>query len=56
MKFDPTNCPKCSGKPRGTVEQIPGLALLMEMTDQPGEYDYEGSTDVWWDDQITIED
>mgnify|MGYP001586300189 FL=1 len=56
MKFDPTSCPSCGGKPRGTVEQLLGLALLMELTDQPGEYDYEGYTEVWWDDQESIED
>lgn len=54
MKFEPTLCPKCKGKPRGTCELVPGLALLMEL--EPGDYDYEGYTKLNWDAQTTIED
>ena len=56
MKFDPTSCPKCNGKPKGTIEQVLGLAHVIELDDQPGVYDYEGYTDIWWDDQFTRED
>lgn len=54
MRFEPWKCPKCDQQAKGTLERIPGLALVV--FDEEGEAEYLGSTDVFWDDQITLED
>lgn len=38
---------------QGTLEQIPGVALISGIGDE-GEPEYDGETKVWWDDQKTL--
>lgn len=54
MRFDPRKCPTCSQPARGTLDVIPGLALLL--FDEEGNAEYLGQTDVNWDGQETIRD
>lgn len=44
-------CPSCGGEPRGTVESVPGCALLN--FDESGRAEYAGETDIEWDGQTT---
>ena len=55
MKFKPIACPEGAAPAQGTLDTIPGLALLNVDT-ETGEADYQGMTEVWWDDQRTIQD
>jgi len=52
MRFDPWKCPECGQQARGTLEAIPGVALLL--FDDDGSADYLGGTDVCWDGQKTV--
>ena len=54
MRLNPPTCPVCGQIARGTVEIIPGLALLS--FDESGEADYAGETQVHWDGQTTDRD
>jgi len=54
MRLDPPTCPVCGQVARGTVETIPGLALLS--FDERGEADYSGGTEVHWDGQAVDRD
>ncbi len=54
MRFNPSKCPQCGQLAKGTLETIPGLALLM--FDEDGNAEYAGGTDVCWDGQQTIRD
>ena len=54
MRFDPWKCPECDEAAAGTVEVIPGLALLS--FDEQGNADYEGETKVAWDGQTSVLD
>lgn len=47
------NCPKCGDHPKGTLERMEGLALISCHEDDI--FDYDGETDVYWDDQETVE-
>ncbi len=52
FKFDPPRHPEFGTEPRGTVETLSGCALFSE---ENGTYDWDGETDVWWDEQRTVE-
>ena len=54
MRFDPPLCPQCRQLAKGTLETIPGLALLL--FDEDGNAEYAGGTDVCWDGQQPIRD
>ena len=54
MRFEPANCPQCGQQAKGTLETVPGVALLM--FDEDGNAEYQGQTDLCWDDQETIRD
>ena len=47
MKFETPNCPTCGEPAMGTVDVIPGVALLSFAED--GEAWYSGETKVFWD-------
>lgn len=49
MKFDKPFCPHCGQLAKGTLETLPGVALLM--FDEDNEATYEGETEVDWDGQ-----
>lgn len=49
FKIQPSKCQTCGKTLRGTVEQIVGCAGLFEIEGQPGEFEYVGGTEVWWD-------
>jgi len=54
MRFDPWKCPECGDAAKGTLETVPGLALLI--IDPDGAADYAGETEMDWDGQRTILD
>lgn len=54
MRFEKPNCPQCGEPVEGTVERLAGCAQLFPT--EGGEYEYEGSTEVWWNGQITEKD
>lgn len=51
MKFNPEFCPTCGDSIHGTVETLKGFSFL-EFVD--GEYQYDGETEMWYDEQKTI--
>ena len=53
MKFKISNCPECGEPPKGIVEELQGLAFLLEQDD--GSFEYAGQTDMWWDSQESLE-
>lgn len=53
FKFDPPKHPKFGTEPRGTVEKLSGCALLQE-ADSDGLFEWDGETEVWWDEQKTV--
>jgi hypothetical protein len=55
MKFDKPKCPQCGAPPRGTIDRLQGCAELSD-ADEAGEFEYSGTTNVWWDGQRTIRD
>ena len=55
MRFEKPRCPKCGALAKGTLETIPGVALLQ--FDEEGENaEHTGQTDVDWDNQETVRD
>lgn len=54
MRFKPWKCPECGQPAKGTVDLIPGLALLT--FDDDGHAEYEGETEVNWNNQATRHD
>lgn len=54
MRFWPWKCPECGQAAKGTVEVIPGLALLS--FDEAGEATYAGETEIDWNSQATQHD
>jgi len=54
MRLDPWKCPECDQPAKGTLETIPGIALLL--FDEDGNAEYFGQTDVCWDGQTTVRD
>jgi hypothetical protein len=55
MKFSPVRCPTCGQLAKGTLETLPGMALL-GIDPDTGEADYEGRTEIWWNDQRSNRD
>ena len=55
MKFAMVNCPECGERARGSVETICGVAVFTD-PGPDGSVQYEGDTDLWWDEQKTIRD
>jgi len=53
MKFETPLCPQCGEAARGTLETVPGVALVDMEKD--GEAAYTGETKIFWDDQTTQE-
>jgi hypothetical protein len=51
MKFDVPRCPVCDELAKGTLESLPGMALLIFK--QEGEAEYLGETEIFWNDQVT---
>ena len=51
MRFTPWKCPRCGQAAAGTLETVPGLALLM--FDNNGQAEYTGETTLDWNDQAT---
>jgi hypothetical protein len=54
MRFKPWKCPECGQPAKGTLETIPGLALLT--FDDDGQAEYDGETDIDWNNQATLHD
>lgn len=54
MRFSPWKCPECGQAAKGTLETIPGLALLI--FDDDGQATYAGETEIDWDSQATQHD
>jgi hypothetical protein len=54
MQFTPWKCPECGEPAEGTVETVPGLALLV--FDDTGQAEYEGNTKIHWNGQKTCRD
>jgi hypothetical protein len=55
MKFDPVKWPRCGKLAMGTLETLPGLAVL-DIDPDTGEAQYGGWTDIWWDAQKSVHD
>lgn len=57
MKFEQPKCPQCGSWPKCTIEKVMGQALLCEpnLDGTSPEFEWEGSTDIWWDSQETVE-
>jgi hypothetical protein len=51
MRIQPANCPVCGEIAHGTLDTIPGVALLMPNEDSS--FDWAGETEVFWDGQTT---
>ena len=54
MRFMPWKCPECGQSAKGTLEMIPGLALLAFDAEGWGEYD--GETQIDWNNQTNQHD
>jgi len=54
MRFNPWMCPQCGQAAKGTLDTIPGVALLT--FDEHGNAEYFGQTDVCWDNQTSVVD
>jgi len=55
MRFSPIACPVCGKLAKGTIETVQGVALF-EIDPNTAEAEYEGSTEIWWDGQMTDRD
>ena len=53
MQFSPSVCPQCGGLPKGTVEDLEGVAKLE--ADGSG-FSYTGYTEVEWNSQKSRRD
>lgn len=53
MQISTDICPICMKAPIGTVENVPGIALLVADDEEPGQYEYAGETEMSWDGQRT---
>ena len=54
MRFIPDRCPECGEEIEGAVETLVGVAILQAIGS--GNYEYEGTTKLWWDEQKTVHD
>lgn len=54
MRFTPWKCPECGQPAKGTLETVPGLALLT--FDDDGKAEYDGETKIDWDGQESQQD
>jgi hypothetical protein len=54
MRFTPWKCPQCGQSAAGTVETVPGLALLT--IDESGQAEYAGETTIDWNGQTSCRD
>ena len=54
MKLNPDRCPECDEQVRGTAERMTGISFLQE--DEEGNYEYNGSTETFDDDQESVFD
>jgi hypothetical protein len=54
MRFDQPRCSVCGQWARGTLELLPGLALLIFHDN--GEAEYQGETKIAWNDQVPYRD
>jgi len=52
MRIEKSTCPECGEQLRGTIEIVHGVALIGINAD--GTAEYEGDTDMWWDEQIPV--
>lgn len=53
MKFTPCNCLECGEPLMGTVETVPGVALMDQDQDEDGHFEYSGETKIFWEGQTT---
>ncbi len=56
MRFRPEDlhCPECGAEARGTLERLSGVANFLRDPAWPaGTVEYEGGTDIFWDDSQT---
>jgi hypothetical protein len=51
----PNRCPTCGQLARGILETLPGLALIA-FDEATEEAEYQGTTEIWWDDQERVQD
>ena len=56
MKFAIPCCPTCGEQASGTLETVPGVALIQPDEKHPGHFDYAGETKMFWDSQETVTD
>lgn len=54
LTFTPAKCPTCGEPPEATLETLIGFARLVVHED--GQAEYEGTTDIVWDSQMTVTD
>ena len=52
MKFETMQCPECKERAIGILEQVQCRANIIE--NKQGEVEYEGETDVWWEEQRPV--
>jgi hypothetical protein len=53
MRLHEPTCPECGEPARGTFERLTGCAEF-DVAPGPGaDVEYQGTTDIWWDDQRT---
>lgn len=53
MKWEQMTCPECGEPVYATYEVLDGEAILV--SDGKGGYDYEGTTNVYWNNQHTAQ-
>ena len=54
MRFEPWRCENCGETATGTVETVPGVALVL--FDEEGNAEYAGETRISWNDQTSLID
>ncbi len=54
MKWENMTCPECGETPVGTIEVLYGVASF-NAQNEDGSFDYYGETDIWWDNQKTLQ-
>lgn len=51
MKYAIPKCPECGETLQGECDFTPGVAEVSEVEDEPGTFEYTGSTEMFWDGQ-----